>query len=852
MFTRSRSRAKQPALVVTDETTGHTNIVYIPNRSTKEVGRALDKCIQFLNKHGIDIGIIKSDREGAFIELGGSKYRFQYTSGPGTHDAVSESVINVLKRTFICKREGLSFSLPRSLYPKLMEHVCVLYNHQLKRHATATPAEMVSGTKISADDLIQGAFGRIALFKIPDEEAKKRKLDDLDPKTEYGIVVGFEPSNPRNLKVYLPVHQQIVTRRGGKEVGNPDPIIKVMNQIAAEEEAAFKATSIAPHAQSNTQEGEEEVGVALTVGCYTDVEKSDLPSPTISSILSSPLTTKRVIFDDTDSHEYFVPAKAFDRISLRKALGYMLKKLINEAVIQELVTNMGDHNVWTYIKPEQARGKHILPSHLFLKIKETPNGQFDKLKARLVGNGSTQNETEYNRTSSSTVDFTSLALVLSLSKYLGAKIATVDVPAAYLNAELKETIYMRLDKDIAAILCQHDPSLQQYRDRDETIVVLLNKCLYGLKQSGAEWFDVITTFLISIGYTQSVADRCVFYKQTANGKVDILTIHVDDLLFVYTNQADFEIIKKFFIDRFGDMNFVEGNTHNYLGMSLEVLSDNSIFLSQSGYSTGIVNHYHQWRQSQLKASIFKLKPYKTPSVNSLLELKPDENCNDTTFKDNIIHFVYCLMYLAQKTRPDLLFTATFFTTLVLNPPQDIVGHLDRAYGYLSSNVHRGLVFGADSAGLTVFADAAYAIHRDGKSHTGVIIQLDKSPILVKSIKQKLVTLSSTEAEIEGLVSGLKCLQPIKRLLDEFKLLDGKPTKVKQDNRSAITIVKSGEGYTGKSKHMRVRYHAIAEQIQNGEIDISHCPTLQMLSDMLTKPGGGSNFADLVDAIVSKV
>jgi hypothetical protein len=90
------------------------------------------------------------------------------------------------------------------------------------------------------------------------------------------------------------------------------------------------------------------------------------------------------------------------------------------------------------------------------------------------------------------------------------------------------------------------------------------------------------------------------------------------------------------------------------------------------------------------------------------------------------------------------------------------------------------------------------------------------------------------------------------MLEEFKLLDGKPTQVKQDNTSTITIVKSGEGYTGKSKHMRVRYHAIAEQIQNGEIDISHCPTLQMLSDMLTKPGGGSNFADLVNAIVSNV
>jgi hypothetical protein len=130
--------------------------------------------------------------------------------------------------------------------------------------------------------------------------------------------------------------------------------------------------------------------------------------------------------------------------------------------------------------------------------------------------------------------------------------------------------------------------------------------------------------------------------------------------------------------------------------------------------------------------------------------------------------------------------------------------------------------------------------------------LDKSPILVQSLKQKLVTLSSTEAELEALVSGLKRLQPIRRLLEEIQLLAEPPTKVMQDNKSTITIAKSGEGYTGKNKHMRVRYHAVAEQVANREIEFAHCPTLQMVSDMLSKPGGGSNFTDLVDTIVANL
>jgi hypothetical protein len=101
------------------------------------------------------------------------------------------------------------------------------------------------------------------------------------------------------------------------------------------------------------------------------------------------------------------------------------------------------------------------------------------------------------------------------------------------------------------------------------------------------------------------------------------------------------------------------------------------------------------------------------------------------------------------------------------------------------------------------------------------------------------------------VSAVKRLQPIRRLLEELELLSNDPTRVLQDNKSAITIAKSGEGYTDKSKHMRVRYHAIAEQIANGEIALEHCPTTKMLADILTKPGGGTNFTDLVDAIVAQ-
>jgi hypothetical protein len=63
------------------------------------------------------------------------------------------------------------------------------------------------------------------------------------------------------------------------------------------------------------------------------------------------------------------------------------------------------------------------------------------------------------------------------------------------------------------------------------------------------------------------------------------------------------------------------------------------------------------------------------------------------------------------------------------------------------------------------------------------------------------------------------------------------------------LAKRGEGYVGKSRHMRVRYYHIAEQVENNELDLDRLDTVKMVADILSKPGGGSNFKELVSHIV---
>ena len=126
------------------------------------------------------------------------------------------------------------------------------------------------------------------------------------------------------------------------------------------------------------------------------------------------------------------------------------------------------------------------------------------------------------------------------------------------------------------------------------------------------------------------------------------------------------------------------------------------------------------------------------------------------------------------------------------------------------------------------------------------------PILVKSFVQKLVTTSSTEAELLALVDGVKKSLPILKLLEE---ITGKPLVINayQDNKSTIMLATGGEGLSGKSKHYHVRYHFLKELIDDGKLKLTYVSNDNMVrADVLTKPLSGERFRLLRNAIIGSL
>ena len=164
--------------------------------------------------------------------------------------------------------------------------------------------------------------------------------------------------------------------------------------------------------------------------------------------------------------------------------------------------------------------------------------------------------------------------------------------------------------------------------------------------------------------------------------------------------------------------------------------------------------------------------------------------------------------------------------------------------YINGSKDLGIILRAENPlKLHAYIDASYGVHEDGKSHSALALTLGQGSILAKSSKQKLVTKSSTEAELVAESDfASEAIYGTEFLLAQGE--DVTPAIIHQDNMSTIAMIKNGISKSDKTRHMNVRYFWTKERVENGEIQILYTPTDDMVADILTKPLQGDKFLTL--------
>ena len=217
-------------------------------------------------------------------------------------------------------------------------------------------------------------------------------------------------------------------------------------------------------------------------------------------------------------------------ITVKKALNAHGKKALRSIYTE--IKQMPDKKVFTPQDPRKltkCQLRKAIMSTMFLKEKFLSNGDFEKLKARLVAGGHQQDKTAYGDISSPTVATSSAFMIASLAALEKRHVVTVDIAGAYLNADMTgDEVLMKLDSTMTAILIKIRPEYKQYLTEQGTMVVRLDKALYGCVESAKLWYDDISRTLTELGFVRNPVDLCVFNKGTSGDQCTIC-MHVDDL-----------------------------------------------------------------------------------------------------------------------------------------------------------------------------------------------------------------------------------------------------------------------------------------------------------------------------------
>ena len=148
-------------------------------------------------------------------------------------------------------------------------------------------------------------------------------------------------------------------------------------------------------------------------------------------------------------------------------------------------------------------------------------------------------------------------------------------------------------------------------------------------------------------------------------------------------------------------------------------------------------------------------------------------------------------------------------------------------------------------------DASFAVHKDMRSHTGAVLTMGQGALMSMSIKQKINTKSSTEAELVGVDDAMNFVEWIQLFVEQqIKTINtdsvltslGNDVVIEQDNTSTIQLENNGQASsTKRTRHINIRYFYVTSKIKDGSMRVIYHPTKQMVSDYLTKPLQGCLF-----------
>ena len=384
----------------------------------------------------------------------------------------------------------------------------------------------------------------------------------------------------------------------------------------------------------------------------------------------------------------------------------------------------------------------------------------------------------------------------------------------------------------------------QGHERKDTHVMRLKKALYGLKDSGYLFQQYLHSILVKLGYVKFMDS--VYIKRAKDGSILFVVLtYVDDItILAFAGQMNIAIqeIRSHLICS-------EPETLSRLiGVNYEIYKD-FIMVHQRDYAQALPCHRNMACDIPLPRNIVN------EDDNSALITEPPDI---KSFRSQLGQ----LSYLANTSRPDVSYAASYLSKFLQQPTNKSARLLDMACNYAKASADTHIKLKPSSSQiihLTAYVDASLGSHNSIYSQTGYLVLHKNNPIAWKSHKQSRVSRSSCKAELNALDESVDYLIYIKGLLLQF--FPAVTIELKTDAKDIIDLLKQVTVKPAEKtliqkiirlqdKTVVIPLHQLSEQLSDEKIVVSKVHTTANLADALTKPMDTSSIRNLLNPNVT--
>ena len=417
-------------------------------------------------------------------------------------------------------------------------------------------------------------------------------------------------------------------------------------------------------------------------------------------------------------------------------------------------------------------------------------------------------------------------IALVLAHHFGWIPGIVDIVSAFLRTPL-------IGDDAPQIVVQPPRVLERAQLVPAGELWKLTHALYGLREAPHLWgcyrdekLRPVTFVCQGTTYklVQGRIEPSWWTIQEESGEVKgVMVIYVDDILIC----SDIHVVRSLAtaisgIWRTSDLALVtSGCPIRFLGLEIDIDEAGFFWVSQVGFAK----------------ELFRAKdvsPGKRDLVPITRELSALESLEQESVDAELIRDAQGatgeILWLSQRSRPDLSYTASVMASLSTKAPSRTLQIAEKTLGYIQRTINYRLKLEATSKTLCMCSDSSFAPD-SSRSHTGWVILVYGAPILWRSARQPSVSLSTAEAELSSTLEGSVALLSVEALLKDLDMIFNEK-EIQTDSTSALSIA-SGSG-SWRTRHLRIKAQWLCEQIERNHFKISHCRGEWLIADLLTK------------------